>query len=111
MSHLVPCPECSRHVRVSETTCPFCGRALDLSALPAPALPRTRLGRAATFAFGASIVGATALVSCGGDEAPSGGGDAAAGATGSGGSAGATGGAPGTGGGEASGGSAGGEAS
>src|SRR4051812_25681851 len=113
MSHLVPCPQCSRHVRVAESSCPFCGSALELSAVAAPQLPRTRLGRAATFAFGASIVGATALVSCGGDDTSTGG-DAAAGATGSGG-AGVTGGAggdstdaaAGSGGGEATGGAGG----
>jgi len=33
--------------------------------VPPPALPRSRLGRAATFAFRASVVGAAALVSCG----------------------------------------------
>src|SRR4051812_20400235 len=89
MSHLVPCPQCSRHVRVAESSCPFCGSALELSAVAAPQLPRTRLGRAATFAFGASIVGATALVSCGGDDTSTGG-DAAAGAAGATGSGGAS---------------------
>lgn len=68
MNQLVPCPECSRHVRKNETTCPFCGQALALAHLPAPAVPRRRLGRAATFAFGASVVGATALVACSDDD-------------------------------------------
>lgn len=68
MSHLVPCPGCSRHVRQHETACPFCSAALSLAHLPPPALPRARLGRAATFAFGATLVGATALVGCGGDS-------------------------------------------
>lgn len=67
MSELTPCPECQRHVRHSEQTCPFCGQALALSRLPAQALPRSRLGRAATFAFGATLVSATALVGCGGE--------------------------------------------
>ena len=39
MSHLVPCPECNRHVRVTETACPFCALPLDLSASPEPQLP------------------------------------------------------------------------
>jgi hypothetical protein len=39
-----------------------------LSHLPAHALPRSRLGRAATFAFGATLVSATALVGCGGES-------------------------------------------
>jgi hypothetical protein len=34
--------------------------------LPPPVLPRVRLGRAATFAFGATLVGAS-LVGCGGE--------------------------------------------
>lgn len=67
MSELTPCPECQRHVRTAETSCPFCGRALSLSHLAAPVLPRSRLSRAATFAFGATLVGATALVGCGGE--------------------------------------------
>jgi hypothetical protein len=70
MSQLTPCPECQRHVRKSETLCPFCDAALSLSHLPDHALPRQRLGRAATFAFGAGVVGATALVSCAGDVVP-----------------------------------------
>jgi hypothetical protein len=64
MSQLTPCPECQRHVRKTEASCPFCESALSLSNVPSPALPRKRLGRAATFAFGASVVGATALVAC-----------------------------------------------
>src|SRR5262245_11701402 len=28
MTHLVPCPNCQRHVRVSETACPFCSTEL-----------------------------------------------------------------------------------
>jgi hypothetical protein len=77
MSHLVPCPECSRHVRVSETECPFCALPLDLAGTPEPQLPRTRLGRAATFAFGATLASATALAACGGKTAESGTGNVA----------------------------------
>jgi hypothetical protein len=64
MSQLTPCPECQRHVRKNEARCPFCGTALSLAHLPAPALPRKRLGRAATFAFGATVAGATAIAAC-----------------------------------------------
>jgi hypothetical protein len=67
MKHLVPCPECNRHVRVSELECPFCALPLDLAHTPAPQLPRGRLSRAATLAFGATFVSATALSACGGD--------------------------------------------
>jgi hypothetical protein len=91
MKQLVPCPQCSRHVRVSETECPFCALPLDLAGTPEPQLPRTRLGRAATFAFGATLVSATALAACGTDSDDSsggGGGTSSAGATSSAGSAG-----------------------
>ena len=64
MSHLAPCPSCKRHVRVNESTCPFCKSELDLASVPAPVVPRSRLGRAATFAFGATLVGAGAIASC-----------------------------------------------
>jgi len=72
MKHLVPCPECSRHVRVSELQCPFCALPLDLANTPPPQLPRSRLSRAATFAFGATFVSATAISACGGDAEESG---------------------------------------
>jgi hypothetical protein len=64
LSQLIPCPGCNRHVRQSESSCPFCSSALSLGDVPAAELPRTRLGRAATFAFGASL----ALAACGGDS-------------------------------------------
>ncbi len=70
MSQLTPCPACRRHVRKTETTCPFCSASVSLASVPAPVLPGSRLGRAATFAFGASLVGATALVSCSSDDGP-----------------------------------------
>ena len=66
MSHLVPCPECSRHVRVSESECPFCALPLDLAGTPEPRLPGVRLSRAATLAFGATFASATALAACSG---------------------------------------------
>ncbi len=64
MSHLVPCPECNRHVRVTEAVCPFCALPLDLAGTPEPRLPRTRLSRAATLAFGATLASASALAAC-----------------------------------------------
>jgi hypothetical protein len=72
MKHLVPCPECNRHVRVSELECPFCALPLDLANTPPPQLPRSRLSRAATLAFGATFVSATAISACGGDAEESG---------------------------------------
>lgn len=68
MNHLVPCPECGRHVRVSETECPFCALPLDLAGTPEPRLPGSRLSRAATFAFGATLVSATAVAACSSDS-------------------------------------------
>ena len=68
MNQLIPCPGCNRHVRQAESSCPFCSAALSLADVPEHTLPRTRLGRAATFAFGATLVGATALVACGGES-------------------------------------------
>jgi hypothetical protein len=51
---LAACPGCARHVRRTETACPFCGSALSLP--PAPVRgPLPRLGRTATFAFGAAL--------------------------------------------------------
>ncbi|HYJ10535.1 MAG TPA: hypothetical protein VEX18_16045, partial [Polyangiaceae bacterium] len=78
MSHLVPCPGCARHVRQSEAQCPFCNAALALDHLPPPVLPRGRMGRAATFAFGASLVGATSLIACGSSFEEGGGGSSGA---------------------------------
>lgn len=61
MFHLALCTACARHVRSDESSCPFCDAAIEPS--PPPALPKRRLNRAATFAFGAALAGATA---CGG---------------------------------------------
>jgi hypothetical protein len=60
--HLVPCLSCQRHIRVSDPRCPFCGAALSLEqqASASPALPSRRLGRAALFTFGATLIGAAA---------------------------------------------------
>lgn len=59
MGHLVPCNGCGRHVRASERDCPFCGDAVDATQ-PVPGRPTVRLGRAATFAFGAALAAASA---------------------------------------------------
>lgn len=59
---LLTCPGCARHVRRTETSCPFCHVALDLSAVPERPVPRTRLARGAAFAFGAALT--TQLTGC-----------------------------------------------
>jgi hypothetical protein len=61
---LHPCPSCGRHVRRSESSCPFCSVALAFDGVPERGVPAARLGRAATFAFGAAAT-ASALVGCG----------------------------------------------
>jgi hypothetical protein len=64
---------CQRHVRVAEVSCPFCGVEL-LAELAERAVPGTtqRLGRAATFVFGAAIAAsgcARAVTPAGSDAA------------------------------------------
>jgi len=60
------CPECNRHIRTSETACPFCGAAVAeaIAKVPPRILPTERLSRAAMMAFAAASLGATA---CGGE--------------------------------------------
>lgn len=55
-AHFAPCSGCGRHIRVSESACPFCATATssEFRARPAPAAPPRRLGRAALFAFTAA---------------------------------------------------------
>ncbi len=64
MAFLLPCPSCARHVRRTESACPFCHGALFFADAPLPRLPEVRLGRAATFAFGAAV--ATSVAACSG---------------------------------------------
>jgi len=68
MTQLLPCPSCARHIRQTENGCPFCGAAIDLSAIAPRVQPTQRLGRAATFAFGAAM--ATSVAACGGGSGP-----------------------------------------
>ena len=62
MSHLAPCPACSRHLSTGEDVCPFCSIALPeaFRRQPGPVLPRGRLGRAAMAAAAAALMGAGA---------------------------------------------------
>jgi hypothetical protein len=54
MNQLEPCPQCNRHVNISETSCPFCAHSLAeaFANIEPRVFPRARLGRAATLAFG-----------------------------------------------------------
>lgn len=74
MTQLLPCPSCARHVRRTESTCPFCSATISLAGLPARRAPAERLGRAATLAFGAAV--ATSVAACS-SPAPTPGTDAA----------------------------------
>lgn len=69
MSQLEPCPHCQRHVRTTETSCPFCGAevAALMRSLPPRPLPRTRLSRAALLAFGLGVA-ASSLSGCAEDS-------------------------------------------
>lgn len=61
MPRLRVCDECSRHVFVDETSCPFCGAELaPAAASPALALP-AGLSRAQRFALTAAVVSQAAL--------------------------------------------------
>jgi hypothetical protein len=81
MSPLHPCPDCARHVRAADATCPFCGAALPgthRDALSRPE-PTRRLGRTALFALGAAAVATSiGVAGCSRDHGPSGGTDAGA---------------------------------
>jgi hypothetical protein len=79
-AHLRPCPSCSRHARVSEAACPFCGAefADAFRASPRPKGPGARLTRAALVAFGTLGTGSLAVLpacSSSSSAAPTGGGD------------------------------------
>lgn len=65
MSQLVPCPSCDRHVRLPESSCPFCGGELNAQALGAKYASRrapvpTGIKRAALMAL------STVAAACGG---------------------------------------------
>jgi hypothetical protein len=66
MAPLFPCPECNRHLRPNETTCPFCSADVRdaIANLRPRAIPTERLGRTALMAFAAANMGVAA---CGGE--------------------------------------------
>jgi len=52
---LSPCPSCTRHVRISESICPFCAATMpERAAADDAALPVARLSRGAVYALGAA---------------------------------------------------------
>jgi hypothetical protein len=64
MTRLLPCPSCRRHVRSTETSCPFCAVALAFAEPPPLPSPVGRLTRAAVFA------GAALASACGSSQKP-----------------------------------------
>src|SRR5688500_4068902 len=83
---LAPCTSCRRHLRTTETVCPFCGAALDGAELARGVVPGTkqRLGRAAAFVFGASLAVSQGVACSGDTQNPSGASGAASGGGGEG---------------------------
>jgi len=61
---LEPCPECARHVRATEVTCPFCASPLALQGREMRVAGERPMRAALLFA------GATALAACGKTQAP-----------------------------------------
>jgi len=70
---LIPCESCNRHIALTESACPFCGRTVGPdAAAKVRAWPAARLGRAAIVAFGTTVAGA----SCSDSHGPVGAADA-----------------------------------
>jgi hypothetical protein len=66
MARLLACPSCARHVRDSESSCPFCQAAMGslLRETPLRAAPAGRMSRNALYAFGVASV--TLAAACSG---------------------------------------------
>lgn len=84
MSHLVVCPGCKRHVRPSETECPFCSGEIPeaLRRAAPPPKPPSGLSRARAYAFRAAIIASVAGAGCGSDDESPGPSDASSGTAG-----------------------------
>jgi hypothetical protein len=70
---LVPCADCSRHIRDDEAACPFCGARVKRIAQRRAIASSRPMSRAAVL-----FVGAAAAAGCGGVETTAGGSDAQA---------------------------------
>jgi hypothetical protein len=66
MTQLARCPHCQRHLRLTETVCPFCEGSVEGRLTPKQTKPlQTRgLSRAGILALGASLAAAGALEGC-----------------------------------------------
>jgi len=60
MSQLRTCPHCSRHHRVCEPLCPFCGGALPACDAASETTRRGRMSRAMLATAGAALLGGAA---------------------------------------------------
>jgi hypothetical protein len=67
MTQLAACPSCARHVRITDSACPFCHAELSASfrEAVAPARPAARLSRAVLYALGVGTISVTSAA-CGG---------------------------------------------
>ena len=52
---LAPCPSCSRHVKTTEASCPFCQTAIAPRTVAPVPFVQKRMTRAAAYAFSASL--------------------------------------------------------
>lgn len=71
--HLRSCVRCARHIRITETTCPFCAAPVPVDRKTPPALgkPSARMQRAfALSAMAAAAGGVGAVSSCGSATEP-----------------------------------------
>ena len=68
---LVPCTECSRHVRARAGSCPFCGAARAPTEADPQEGPMPRMSRSVAFSLGAAILaGSSALLDGCGNAQP-----------------------------------------
>jgi hypothetical protein len=56
-ARLLACPACTRHVRIDELRCPFCGGPLpdSFGKVAAPSPPPAGLSRAGLYAYGVAV--------------------------------------------------------
>jgi hypothetical protein len=64
MTRLRSCDACSRHVLVTEQSCPFCKHRLAVATMPAPQKLPSGLSRAQRLAVAAAIASGQALAAC-----------------------------------------------
>jgi cytochrome c5 len=60
MARLAPCPSCRRHVKIDESSCPFCHAAFPTALVPVEGDGARRIPRVAAIALAAGVTAATA---------------------------------------------------